>query len=123
MPLRQCSPVEVHTCPPVTMKKFVALQVATLPAVSSIRASSAPASMAWSSATTSWIFEWQFQRWSMVSGGGRLTCAVTKRMPCSTTEGSATLCSAMTTMFGPPTTSEGSCDGVFFVPRVTISRT
>ena len=39
------------------------------------------------------------------------------------TAGSAFLCSAMMTMFGPPTTFDGCCEGVFLSPRVIISRT
>ena len=57
IPFRQYYPVDVQTCPFLTMKKFVALHVATAPVGSSIKASSAPASMACTRAITSWSFE------------------------------------------------------------------
>src|SRR4028118_395186 len=65
--------MEVQTSPRLTTKKLVALQVATAPVGSSIRASSAPASSACRSATTSCSLLWLLSLWSRVSGGGRLT--------------------------------------------------
>ena len=59
IPLRQYWPVEVHTSPRRTMKKFVALHVATAPFTSSMRASSAPAFIAWIKAITSCSLLWQ----------------------------------------------------------------
>jgi hypothetical protein len=50
--LKWGEPVDVTTVPDVTMKKLVALQVATAPLGSSINASSAPAFTAWINAIT-----------------------------------------------------------------------
>ena len=107
MPLRQYSPVDVQTSPSRAMKKFVALQVATLPLTSSISASSAPAFIASMSAITSCSLLWQLSRWSRTSGPGLRVCDVWSATPVDVTIGSATLCSAMMTTLGPPTRLDG----------------
>ena len=63
-PFMQYFPVEVQTSPLRTMKKLVALQVDTNPLMSNMRASSAPAPIAWLRATTSCSLLWQFKRGS-----------------------------------------------------------
>ena len=68
MPGMQYWPVEVHTSPRRTMKKWVELQVATKPWGSSISASSAPALAAWMQAVMQLSLEWELSFWSCTSG-------------------------------------------------------
>ena len=79
MPGMQYCPDEVQTSPRLTMKKWVELQVATKPRGSSIKASSAPAFMAWTQAVMQLSFECELSFWSCTSGAPRRTFTVCRR--------------------------------------------
>ena len=79
MPRRQKPPPDVQSSPLRTMKKCVELQVATKPRSSSIRASSAPACVAWMQARMSLILEWELSFGSWSAGPVRRTWTVNER--------------------------------------------
>ena len=107
-PLKQYSPDEVMTSPWRTQKKLVALQLETKPSGSSIKASSAPASTASSSAMIRFSRLWEFSRMSNMCAGEHRMDAVRRERPRDTSPGSGTLYSATMAMVGLPNALRGS---------------
>ena len=108
MPWRQWSPVEVHTAPRRTMKKWVELQVATNPSGSSMRASSAPALAAWMQAVMQFSLEWVLSFGSWTSGRPRRTCTVNSDIPAVAVDGRGALYSGIVTIVGGEMVNRGS---------------
>src|SRR3569832_731933 len=112
-PLKQYAPVDVHTTPCFTKKKFVALQLDTEPFGSSINASSAPLSITSSRERTSARRLWEFSRMSSISVGGQRIADVASCRPLWTISPLGSLCSATMTMVVLPRALRGSWLGAF----------
>ena len=120
MPSGQATRRGVRSLPFSTRKTCVALVSAMKPRVSSISASSAPATFASILARIDWsrLLWWIFG--SRQSGGKRRTLEVTRLSPAFEYTGG--LCSASTISVGPCVLSRGSMPEVIFTPRVSVRR-